>query len=122
MRQNKYVYMDAIPLDKNVSENPWQPTGRPSNKNISDDHGCHKPRENHGIQKPQDDHTFQKAWENSRYQTRTIQNKKPKVQEIEFWNDRMQCLCFCWDQQMCHTKWTMDSNIFWTSTHIKRNI
>ena len=76
MRQNKYVYMDAIPLDKHVSENPWQPTGGPSNKNISDDHGCHKPRENHGIQKPQDDHTFQKAWENSRYQTRTIQNKK----------------------------------------------
>ena len=48
--------------------------------------------------------------------------KKIRVPEIEFWNDRMQCLCFCWDQQMCHTKWTMDSNIFWTSTHIKRYI
>ena len=37
------------PVDKKLSKSTREPTGRPSNTNISDDHGCHKPGEDLGF-------------------------------------------------------------------------
>jgi len=52
-------------VEKQLPKNTREPTGGPSNTNISNDHGCHKPGEDLGFKKHQDDQTCRKLGEHS---------------------------------------------------------
>ena len=47
---------------------------------------------NHGFQKPQDHKTYQNAWENTRFQTRTIQHEILKYKRLNF--GMLECSAF----------------------------